>query len=300
MEQKNINQKKIIYIANRLLHSTYKSTTWEIVSFFRNQFFNLFQGRKIIAGNLKLKNIHRGERCFIVGNGPSLKEQDLTLLKDELTFVVNNFHLHPAFPIIKPRYYCIVDCYYQYEKDNPRWLPAANLDVLKEIETNSHPQTTFFLPAYFKKTIEKSGAFKNRKVYYLAFKGSIIRTYPRVETDITKPISGGNFVSFACLFLARYMGFKKIYLLGMDHDWKINTWGKAENHFYSGSRTAENENELKKNLYYYNGQMALKETYDIINELFAAEGVCVFNATHGGYLDAFERANYEELFKKPA
>ena len=32
------------------------------------------------------KDIHRGERCFIIGNGPSLKKTDLSRLRHEFTF----------------------------------------------------------------------------------------------------------------------------------------------------------------------------------------------------------------------
>ena len=38
------------------------------------------------AKSLKLfKNKYKGKRCFIIGNGPSLKKEDLEKLKDEIT-----------------------------------------------------------------------------------------------------------------------------------------------------------------------------------------------------------------------
>ena len=43
-----------------------------------------------------LKDTHSGERCFIIGNGPSLKNTDLSKLKDEFTIGMNRFYL--AFP----------------------------------------------------------------------------------------------------------------------------------------------------------------------------------------------------------
>jgi len=44
----------------------------------------------------RLHDIHKGERCFIIGNGPSLQQTDLSLLKGEYTFGMNRFFL--AFP----------------------------------------------------------------------------------------------------------------------------------------------------------------------------------------------------------
>jgi hypothetical protein len=43
-----------------------------------------------------LKNIHKGKRAFIIGNGPSLKQTDLSKLKNEITFGMNRIYL--AFP----------------------------------------------------------------------------------------------------------------------------------------------------------------------------------------------------------
>lgn len=43
----------------------------------------------------KMKRVYKGKRCFIVGNGPSLKTEDLELLKKEITFGSNGiFHLY--------------------------------------------------------------------------------------------------------------------------------------------------------------------------------------------------------------
>ncbi len=43
-----------------------------------------------------LKGKHKGERCFIIGNGPSLKQTDLSRLKGEYTLGQNRIYL--AFP----------------------------------------------------------------------------------------------------------------------------------------------------------------------------------------------------------
>ena len=40
-----------------------------------------------------LKDAHKGERCFLIGNGPSLKHTDLSLLKNEFSFGFNRIFL---------------------------------------------------------------------------------------------------------------------------------------------------------------------------------------------------------------
>ena len=40
-----------------------------------------------------LRDRHRGERCFVIGNGPSLQRTDLTKLRGERTFGLNRIYL---------------------------------------------------------------------------------------------------------------------------------------------------------------------------------------------------------------
>jgi len=49
--------------------------------------------RESIQNLRRFKDIHTGERCFIIGNGPSLKKTDLSFLKDEYTFGLNRIYL---------------------------------------------------------------------------------------------------------------------------------------------------------------------------------------------------------------
>ena len=42
------------------------------------------------------KDKHKGERCVIIGNGPSLKQTDVSKIKNEFTFGMNRIYL--AFP----------------------------------------------------------------------------------------------------------------------------------------------------------------------------------------------------------
>ena len=38
-------------------------------------------------------NLHKGRRAFVVGNGPSLKKLDMSMLRDEITFGANRVFL---------------------------------------------------------------------------------------------------------------------------------------------------------------------------------------------------------------
>src|SRR5689334_4044737 len=49
----------------------------------------------LLQRNEVFRDRHKGRRCFVIGNGPSLKEQDLSPLVDEITLVTNSFYAHP-------------------------------------------------------------------------------------------------------------------------------------------------------------------------------------------------------------
>ena len=54
-----------------------------------------------------LKDQHKGERCFIVATGPSLRIEDLNLLRNEFTFSMNSIFLLFDETDWRPTYYGI-------------------------------------------------------------------------------------------------------------------------------------------------------------------------------------------------
>ena len=74
---------------------------------FKRNHFDKFEGKPL----RKLKGIHEGKRCFIIGNGPSLKADDLTMIKDnrEISFAFNRiFHIFSETDW-RPTYYISQD-----------------------------------------------------------------------------------------------------------------------------------------------------------------------------------------------
>jgi hypothetical protein len=117
--------------------------------------------------------------------------------------------------------------------------------------------------------------------------------------DISGRIPGVQSVAIMCLMAAMYMGFKKIYLLGTDHD-----------HFRTGEYTyfyeptvlrgkdpsTNAEGKLVGSWYDELSALAvLWGQYRTINLMAERHGIQIFNATAGGELDEFPRANLESL-----
>ena len=110
----------------------------------------------------------------------------------------------------------------------------------------------------------------------------------------------GGTVTYICLQLALDMGFKEIYLLGMDHNYSRpehvqsvgDVWtshGDDPNHFhpqYFGAGYRWHDPQVAR----------MEAAYRKAREVCTAHGATVFNATPGGQLEVFERVDYASLF----
>ena len=65
----------------------------------------------VVVRALGFAGPHVGERCFIIGNGPSLNQTDLSLLRSEFTFGLNRINL--AFERLGFATSCLV-CFNRY------------------------------------------------------------------------------------------------------------------------------------------------------------------------------------------
>ncbi len=233
----------------------------------------------------KLKNKFKGQRCFIVGNGPSLNQIDLNLLKNEYSFAVNSIYYKTREMGYKPTFYVVED------------LHVIN-DNLKEI--NDYQCNFMFFPSKFKSKFNKGA---NR--YFLNLDYSFyndVSPYfeiPRFSQDCSEEVFCGQSVTIVNLQLAYYLGFTEVYLIGMDFNYNIPDTAKVEgnviesteddvNHFhpdYFGKGKKWHDPKL------YN----VLKSYRLAKLMYELDGRKVINATVGGKLDVFERKNFNEL-----
>lgn len=167
--------------------------------------------KPFLRDNRKFKNMYTGQRCFILANGPSILKEDLTLLKDEITFGVSNFYKHPLYSIIKPHYHCVPNLalHEQTEEDIVKWFNEMHRETL-----NAH----VFLGYRQKSIVQKHKLFPGRKLNYLLTESMRIADGKRVR-DLSGNMLNPESVPIMAILIALYMGFSQIYLLGVDHDY---------------------------------------------------------------------------------
>ncbi len=227
-----------------------------------------------------LKDIHKGERCFIIGNGPSLRYEDLDKLKNEYTFAVNRIYLGFDKTEWRPTYYAIQDSKIldQYADE------VAKLDLPYK-----------FVPKQYEDKIVKP---KGKVFFYNYIVRLFNGTAAKFSEDIAECTYEGGTVTFLCMQIAFYMGFEEIILLGNDFN-------------YSLEKTKDGVvvNNVKD--YFVDNYIGSKDTrfyprldlcqigFELARKKGEEKGVKILNATRGGKLEVFERVDFDSLqFKK--
>lgn len=237
----------------------------------------------------KLKDIHKGERCVIIGNGPSLNELDLSRIKNEFTFGVNAIYLNYDKMGFYPTYYVVEDNFVAEDRAD---------------EINRFKGSKFkFFGNYFRRTLQG-----DEKTIFI----NVLRNYkdtknfPLFSKNCVRELGVGGSVTYLCLQIAYHMGFSEVYMIGFDHNYKIPESALVSNKRETGFdilSTDDDVNHFSKD-YFGKGYRWHDPNVDRMEvgfrkakEAYESDGRKVFNATKGGKLEVFPRVKYEDVFK---
>jgi len=249
-----------------------------------------FQPRDPSLALLRDRHAGRG-RCFVIGNGPSLKGMDLTRIAGDFSIGANSFYKHPDAARVGLGFLCIFDPHFM--KDEPRGV-EWHRTVEKLL-----PGTSFMLHHSARALVQKHGLYPGREVFY-ARSGIQTHEASRVDFDFRRPRNVGMTTgSSIAIQLAIYLGFREIYLVGFDCNWLENTG--ASYHFYEAHEYFPEFDSIAadgRGIGYENFLKIIQrefESHRLIRARAEAAGVRIFNATDGGLLDAYPRVSYAGL-----
>lgn len=236
---------------------------------------------------VKFKDIHKGRRAFIIGNGPSLTIEDLDMLHQhhEICFAANHIYKIYAQTAWRPDYLCMTDDICIFEcRDKFDWL-------VKESDVFVADQV-----------IRKCSDNPELNLVHLLVSGKFAPNMPSFSSDITTgTYTGGNVIYGLALQIAAYMGFDELYLLGVDNSF---SGIESKDHFikdYYSPTELEKLNVKAAGLDKMNFTIE-KITYEMAcgyqkAELYSRKhGFRIYNATRGGKLEVFERVDFDTLF----
>jgi hypothetical protein len=231
----------------------------------------------------RFKDRHRGERCFVIGNGPSLKAEDLDLLKGEISFAANKIYLVFGHTGWRPTYYCVSDDIVLGEVHS-RLNDLVGCDIFYSCNTVFDIEDFGLKNGYYFFTDNRSALWQPP--------GS-----PRLEFSETPTVlRGGETVTYISLQLAAYMGFAEIVLLGMDHTYSLTIKGNGE--LVTDGASDHFSAEYGPSGLYIANIGAMNAAYASAREYAERHGIRILNATRGGRLEVFERASLESVVAK--
>lgn len=251
----------------------------------------------VCKNNIQYKDIHKGQRCFILCNGPSINKQDLLPLQNEVVFSVSSGYHHKDYATIKPKYHCVPRITYGKLTINDvvNWFKEMDQKI---------GDADLFLNYTEESLVKENGLFKDRKVNYLWMEGESYGDLCKIY-NLTEIIPSPQSVPIMCLIIAMYMGFKKIYLIGTEHD-SFRT-GEYK-YFYKPtilagkdySVTADGKISPDYSLYEeLTAYAILWKQYRFLKTIAVNNDISIFNATFGGALDEFERVELETVLREP-
>ncbi|HOM68010.1 MAG TPA: DUF115 domain-containing protein [Brevefilum fermentans] len=221
-----------------------------------------------------LKDVHKGERCVIIGNGPSLNKTDIQKIRDEYSFGLNRIYL----------------AWEEWGFTTSYFLSVNDL----VIEQCAHEIMALSLPVFISwrahRWLEPQD---NLHFLYTTYTG------PKFAKDVSKRVWEGATVTYTALQLAYHMGFSTVVLIGVDHSFSskgkpnqtVESQGDDPNHFsphYFGKGFRWQLPDLETS----------EVAYQMAHRAFLADGRQVLDATVGGKLQVFPKVDFDQYFGK--
>ena len=258
-----------------------------------------------IEENIKYKDIHRGQRCFIVGNGPSLKGQDLSKLKKEYVFTCNQIMRNPQYPLLYSNYHFFADpTFFNLKSNNPEDMEV--LELMKRINTQENRPAVFFASEGYRFAKEFL-LTQELDLHFFAHRLTLTDSF-ELDIDFSKFVPNLHTVVHYAIAMAIYMGFSEIYLLGCDCtnvitavNTRLNDGNGAE---YAYTITENEKNRMKSRNATINLEDELRSfsevfrAYRIFGEYASKKGIKLVNCTNGGLLDCLPREKYEYVVER--
>ncbi len=224
---------------------------------------------------------YKGKRCFLLGNGPSLNDLDLSLLDDEIVMGVNGIYLKKD---IKVDFLTIVA--YDWWKDHvselesfkcERAFLAPYVDVDMKVPTSIISTISSKVYERFNKNVPVGFSREAHKNVYI-----------------------GGTVLNVCLQILYTLGFDEVILLGVDHNYTVKREEVSEEgggmfdakHFPHFSDKYHDPKKLVHVDY-----TAMENGFELSKKYFEQAGKRIINATPNTKLEVFDCVDYSSLFK---
>ena len=254
---------------------------WTFIMIFRVLRFMMFKYTPDSKYIKTLKGTHEGERCFVLGNGPSLTIEDLERLKGEFTFASNR--IYKLF-------------------DKTSWRPSIYMSVDNDVIRAEHKEMEKLdLPCMLMNVTSKAYAKFDEKFHFFNMFGPyVIRQYrykkKKIGTDPSRSFSMSYSILCLQIELAIYMGFKKIYILGCDHNYSHYVDEKGK--YVINNEVVDYGYGIKRLNFTMQFKDATTSCFQAYKRFADANDIEIIDLTNNGKLDVFEKNTLDNILKE--
>lgn len=207
-------------------------------------------------------------KCFICGLGPSLKHVDFSKIDCD-TIVVNNFVQFGKNINFIPNFYIASDDEFALDE---------NINKIKSA-IQKYPDCSFVLGDKIYSRLKKDNGISPN--IYVSFGGNLLFNN-QLNIDFTKRLPVSMNILSEAIMLAIYIGYKEIYLLGAD----FNSFASQKAVHCYEEKDDNRKFSMGFELFCYS---FAADVHKELAEYSKINDICIFNATPGSLIDAYER-----------
>lgn len=229
--------------------------------------------KKMLSHNIELKRSK--DYCFVIGNGPSLKNINLAELNEEDTFAVNYFYNHCP-ENFKSKFFVAIDQNF-YKTEEKQYILQLY---------NEKKDMQFILKSSAYTLLDNWDLGRTFFIHPKLFQYGDV-----VACDCAKPMTACINVVLQCIQIALSMGYKKIYLLGCDFTQYADI---KSHHFYD---TKDDDDRRAHTNMGDDARWAYLAHYHhyALRKYAEKTGCSIINLTKGSLIDAYECLEYRDV-----
>lgn len=239
-----------------------------------------------------MRDKQKDRRCFIIANGPSLKQMDLSALRREITIGCNG--IYSAFPE-----WGFHTSYLMFEDIEQTELRRHDIHAIEGPMKLASIYNAYSFKADQKTVFFNSPRMRGHNYYWTEL-------YPQFSRDFASLVHLGSSVTYIMIQFAYHLGCNPVYVIGLDH-----SYGELAKRFPVGKVKITEENiDLVRGLhfsdkYYKVGDQIgvpdvprQEQAYTLARKEFEAVGRNIYNAGLDSKLDLLEKVDFESIFNK--
>jgi len=236
----------------------------------------------------KIKEQVSKNRVFIIGNGPSLSHVNIKDLYEEDVVTMNYFNRHQDSNGIKAVCHVAADSGKDLDKTESKYFEIFDSST-----------KSYLLHSDARYIRERSNKMQSiGSICYFLPAISTLDQYSGNKFDFFKRIPRPRNSVQLAIMLAMHLGYKKIYLLGVDED-QLSNKSQVNKHFYLESESDLNANTSQ--LSYLDRLIGKTKTFNgfsVIKKVSLGLGVEIINLNPSSRLDVFDFGDLRSVLSK--